>query len=816
MRYFPISILFFTFSFTSFSQSWLEEAEKPGANFFEIRKKFYEWRGENPHAKGMKQFQRWEYFLKPRIFSDGSLPEPDIAAKELQKFQHGFQNSPLLWRGAGPAPIGASGGEAILSTGNWVSFGPGVINSGTYAGYGGRIDVIRLEPGNPNVIYAGSPSGGLWKSTNGGSSWVPLLDNEGTLAVSDVAINPNNVNEIYVATGNKDLGTAHPAYSLGVLRSTDGGATWAQTGLNWQTSQAYRTGRILIVPSSANTLVAATSNGLYVTTDGGTNWTQKLPGNFKDAEMHPANDNIIYAASTTQIFRSADMGNSWTQVTSGLPASDVQRIALVVTPAAPNIVYALYARNSTSEFMGLYKSSDSGLSWAARSTSGLSLGGYAWYAMTLHASPVDSNLIAAGGINGRISQNGGQTWSGGVAGYDFHGFEILPGSNNTCFSGSDMGLRKISNLASGGSSYTNLNYGGIKTMLVYEIGVSAQNPDIVFTGNQDIGTHRYNNSTGTLDIVQGTDGGYSCVDYLNANIVYASTNNGSFFKSTTGGGSGSFTNITPAGQAGTGSFISPFALHTQNPQVLYAGYTQLWRSTNAGSTWAQTAAISGTGTIRSLAVAPSNGDVVYCARLTNIYRTTNGGGAWSTLTGSLPVSSANIGNIAVHSNSPDTVWVCFSGFSAGNKVFKSTNGGQTWSNISSNLPNVPVNCMVHDPASADDGIYAGTDIGVFYTDNTLGGNWIPFNTGLPNVIVADMEIIAGKITAGTHGRGLWRSDTYAVLTSVQNSQTSEDEIQVFPNPNKGFFTVEFSFQPVEPVLLQVFSMNGKLIYQNKT
>jgi hypothetical protein len=217
-----------------------------------------------------------------------------------------------------------------------------------------------------------------------------------------------------------------------------------------------------------------------------------------------------------------------------------------------------------------------------------------------------------------------------------------------------------------------------------------------------------------------------------------------------------------------------------------------------------------------MAVAPSNGNVVYCATSTNIHRTTDGGVTWSTITGTLPVGSASISNIGVHSASPDTVWVTFSGFSAVNKVFRSNNGGTTWTNITMNLPNVPVSCIVQDPTSVTEGVYAGSDLGVFYTDNTLG-TWVPYNTGLPNVIVVDLEIHAPsfKIVAGTHGRGLWRSDTYSFPTGT-GIQVSNFSVQVYPNPNKGFFNVEFSALPEQAAIISVVDMDGKLILRQTT
>jgi len=259
--------------------------------------------------------------------------------------------------------------------------------------------------------------------------------------------------------------------------------------------------------------------------------------------------------------------------------------------------------------------------------------------------------------------------------------------------------------------------------------------------------------------IQGADGMECIIDYTNSNIIYTSSQSGGLNRSNNGGLS--YSGIT-SGITESGDWVTPYIIHPTNPDILYAGFQNVWKTTNKGTSWTKISNFTGTNTMKALCIAPSNPNYIYGIKGNTLYKTTNDGATWSNITAGLPTSSAQMTYIAVSYTNPDHIWVTFSGTSAANKVFKSTNGGSTWTNVTINLPNVPVNCIVYQNGTSD-GLYVGTDIGVFYIDNTLS-NWQDFSTGLPHVVINELEIHYGasKIRGATFGRGIWQSDLFSI------------------------------------------------------
>jgi hypothetical protein len=210
-----------------------------------------------------------------------------------------------------------------------------------------------------------------------------------------------------------------------------------------------------------------------------------------------------------------------------------------------------------------------------------------------------------------------------------------------------------------------------------------------------------------------------------------------------------------------------------NNNVMYMGSTDVLKSTDNGNTWNNVSnGVFDGSCLYSLEVAHSNTNYIYAATFGHLYRSVNGGTSWTNITGTLPVNFAALTGVAINGSNPDAAWVTFSGFSAGNKVFYTNNGGTTWTNISGTLPNIPVNCVEYQNGS-NDIVYIGTDFGVFYTDATQN-NWVSYNTGLPNVIIDELEVYfpTSKLRAATYGRGLWESDLQISVLSNVDAATS--------------------------------------------
>lgn len=743
------------------NNGWVQLMLNPNSNFYDVQDAFYEyWKDKNiEKGKGYKQFKRYEEFMRPRVYPTGYLPNEVIQSEVLSAIES-KQNSSLR----------------SSNSSNWLPLGPTTVptNGLGYQNAGiGRVNCVRFDPQNSNIIWIGTPGGGLWKSTNGGTSWSSNTDALSTLGVSDIAIHPSNSNIMYIATGDAD---GADTYSIGVLKSIDAGQTWNPTGLTFTTSASNRISRLLINPTNPDILIATTNNGIYRTTNAGTSWTSTLTGTFFfDAEFKPGDPNVVYAASysfsgTGKIYYSTNAGQSYTQAT-GIPTSGVLRIALAVSAASPSTVYALLSSSSNYGYNGLYKSTNSGVSFSSVNSSpnllgwnetGSDVGGQGWYDLALAVSPLDANQVFVGGVNLWKSTNGGTSftitghWYGGGGNpfihADQHMLEFQPNSS-VIFSANDGGLRKSTNA---GGLWTDLS-NGLQITQFYRISTATENANIVYAGAQDNGTNRF--ITNAWTAVLGGDGMQPLVDHTNSNIVYASVQYGGLNRSTNGGAS--FTGIKPSA-APDGAWITPYVLHPTTTSTIFAGYDKVYKSTNSGTTWTALTANLPTGELHEiLKISVSNPNVLYAGKGNRLYRTTDGGTTWTSIVTGLPTASAYLTEIAISNTDPNKIWATFSGYSASNKVFASTNGGSTWTNISSGLPNLPVNCIVYENNS-NDAIYVGTDVGVYYRNATTP--WTAFMTNLPNVKVSDLEIHYGtsKIRAGTYGRGLWESPLYVM------------------------------------------------------
>lgn len=773
---------------------WINPLEnKPGTTFYSIQQTFQrDWRkkekkilrevrnsvkeqqqqerkytGSESEAgeSGYFQFKRWEYRMAPRVYPSGDISLPSTTWHRFEEYlnqnstarsqyQSGINNN--LSRNTSPDQVQSS---------TWAFMGPtgAPVNGGS-----GRLNFLRPDPTNSNIMYAGAPDGGIWKTTNGGTSWSTSTDQLSVIGCSDIAIDPSNTQVLYAASGDGDAGDS---YSIGVLKSTNGGVSWNSTGLSFAPSQFVLLSRLLINPVNTQIVIAATNDGVYRTTNGGTTWTKTLTAVLKDAEFKPGDPNTVYVAGTS-FYTSTNGGVSFTAASTGLPAAAaVSRLAIGVSAANPAYVYVLAARPANDYgFQGIYRSVNSGASFTTQATTpnllgwasaGNDTGGQGWYDLSIDVSPVNAEEVLAGGINIWRSVNGGVNWTLNAhwtatgAPYvhaDIH--HLLYTSGSTVFASSDGGVFKTTN---NGVSWTDIS-GNMGIAQIYRLGLSASNPELWITGHQDNGTNLRNGNIYAATL--GGDGMDCFIDRTNNNTLYAEFYNGSLNRSINGGATWG---AIVSGLSGAAAWVTPWAQDPVSPNTLYCGYTDLFKSVNQGSSWTSLTAlpVSPGGTITDFKVAPSNTQVIYVARSGGLFKTINGGTSWSTITGTLPVASAAITRLAVKDTDPNTVWVTFSGYSAGNKVFKTTNGGTTWTNVSAGLPNLPVNCIVYTPNLSIDAVYVGCDVGVYYLDNAQP-SWQPYFTGLPNSGVEDLEIYraTGKLRAATYGRGVWQVDLF--------------------------------------------------------
>ena len=760
----------FLISMTINAQNWVDKFQDVNENFYSIQSEFNShWSSKSyERGKGYKQFKRWEWMAEPRVYPSGDLKYASRA-----KAYEEFQNYLL----ANPTAV-AKISSVSSTSGNWSAIGP---FGSPVGGDAGRITFIRFMPGLPSTVFAGTGAGGLWVSTNSGTSWTTNTNSLSVLGCSDLAINPLNTNIMYLAMGDID---ASDTKSTGVLKSINGGLTWSTTGLTFSVSLGRTIGRLLINPLNPNVVLAATSVGIYRTNNAGVTWNVVKTGSYKDIEYKTTvgDTTNVFAVTASTFVRSVNGGNTFTTTASGLPTTGVNRMALSVTAADPNYIYILCSKSSDNGFGGVYRSVDGGVTFTLMSstpnifdwsTSGSGAGGQGWYDIACGVSPTNKNEIICGGVNSWKSTNGGSTWTlnshwtgGGGKPYvhaDLHVVEYVNGT--TCYMGHDGGVSKTTN---SGVAWTTIN-GTMNIAQSYKIGQSAQagTPNYVISGHQDNGTNLWNGGVWTE--VYGGDGADCFVDWSTNATLVESYVQGDFNRSTNSGGS--WTAIT-SGITGTAAWVAPIIQDPNNANIFYGGYQQVFKSLNKGTAWTQMGTIAGSGDILSIAAAPSSTATLYASRSTNIYKTTNSGTTWASITTGLPTSLAQITNIAVDNLDATNVFVTFSGYSAGNKVFVTTNGGSTWANISAGLPNLPVNCIIYTK-NLNDAIYVGTDVGVYFKDGSMT-SFIPFMTNLPNVIVTDFEIhyATNKLRAGTYGRGVWESDLYSNPLAPPNASFS--------------------------------------------
>lgn len=793
-------LLILIINIRSNAQEFLEMMSDPKVNVYDVQKKFEDYfKGKDyERGKGWKQYKRWEEFMVPRTYPTGERFNPAIAYTEFQKYMENYLNS--------DSPV----------YGDWTSMGPTTWTNGS-SGYNpgnGRINCVMVDPNNPNVIYVGAPAGGIWKSINGGNNWEVLSDNFTVLGVSSIAIHPGNSNVIYIATGDGDGGQT---YSIGVLKSIDAGVTWTPTGLSFFVNNFVRLNKILIHPIDPNILIAAANNGFYKSTNAGVNWTQTVSGtNIRDIEFKPNDPNTIYASGNS-FRKSTNGGDNFTVITSGIPASGITRIAIGVSPANNSYVYFL-ASAANGGYQGYYRSTNSGDDFTVMSgtpnilgyeLNGSDAGGQGSYDLVTAVSPTDINTVYTGGINIWKSTNGGVNFTAQTYWYYPEGFAYVHADihaldffGSRLFTGSDGGVFYSTN---NGTNWIDKSP-GLDIMQFYRIGGTPSNANFIIGGTQDNGSDILKN--GNLTHIFGADGGEALIDYADTSIVYCEYQGGGILKSTNGGVD---LNDATAGITENGAFVTPYIMHPTNHQILYAGFQNVWKTTNGADSWTQLSTTLGSGTITSLAISPSNPDYIYTSKSSNIYVTTNAGVNWNLMNSGLPGFSVTY--IAVHSSNPGIAWASISGYNAGQKVFKTTNAGVNWVNISGTLPNIPANCVTFENGPKE-GVYVGMDVGVYYTNNQLSG-WIPYLDGMPNVIVREIEIHypSGKVRAATLGRGIWQatlaSQLVGINISVSGIPNNYNLKQNYPNPFNPVTKIAYDLPKSGYVSLKIYDGLGK-------
>jgi len=743
----------------------LVAGQQSARNFFDIQKEMEAYYAVPAHrTNGYKQYKRAEYYLQTRLDPNG-----DIVNTEKRKLDALKKYKP-------PAVYS----QQRSYSGHWEFFGP-LIHS-DYNGIG-RVNRIAFHPTEEDIIYAATAGGGLWYTFNHGTFWIPLTESLPVNNLSGVVIDYTDPDHIYILTGDGDgcCGGAR-SYKLrkpstGVLESNDGGLTWRQTGLVFNEQDETWGYDLVMHPTVPEVLFVCTDEGVYRTLNGGDDWIEILDEKIFELKFNTGDPGTIYAVSEANVYRSTTIGLAWND-TIPIPNYDDEdsRMSLATTPLDPDLLYLVAApgNDSLPEYRGFYRSLDGGQSFDFIIDTPNIVQNQPHYDLTIVCDPNDQNQIMVGAVSLWRSSAGGTGFSSiGGTHADIHQLIVNP-LNDRLYAATDGGIYYSEDF---GDSWTFLS-DFLSVTQYYKIAMSQQDPNVVIGGSQDNGTHRnVSVVTTVMDHIYGKDGMDCAIHPLNDSLMIYSAQDGEFVISRDQGTSEDSLIYVDKISGVRSAWVTPVAWDPNDSTRIFIGSDPVYRSLDAGATFNPIPdTVSGR---RVLHIAPNDGQRIYAGDLYvaaddtrpfHLWTSANGGNSWIRIdtAASYPDSTLVMSAITTNPDNADEVWIAFGGWASGKKVYLSTDAGMTWENRSGSLPNVPVNTIVYQDTdgSPEEAVYIGTDLGVFYHDANLG-DWIPFNNGMPLVEVADLEIsvASGKLTAGTHGRGIWQSDIFSACVS---------------------------------------------------
>ncbi|MBL7829158.1 MAG: T9SS type A sorting domain-containing protein [Saprospiraceae bacterium] len=732
------------------------------------------------------KYQRWKWFWRDRVHADGSFPE--LRQQWLDFLKLNASNHALS-REVIPA---------------WTHEGPK--NNPNYGYWGmGRTKNVAFHPSNPDIMWVGTPFGGIWKTTDGGQTWNTQGDGLPYLPVSVILVDHQNPETIYISLGDKG---GWWMWNLGVYKSTDGGQTWAPTGLDWSLAQNNVIYNMIMSPADSKVMFIASNRGIMRTTDGGDTWQTLRTGEYTDVEFKTGDPNTIYAAhhnywGTSQVDKSTDGGENWQQITQFTDSQN--EIRLAVSPLQPEWLAVHFSNGHR-----MLISKDGGLTYAEHVAPEDDWGVFTF-------SPTDSNTIYLCGVVVHRSTNQGANWEPITHWYndgvhdevhaDAHDLVLSPHNPNHIWYCNDGGIYRYDESTQDWMDFSN----GLAITQFYRIDVSQTGFLKIMAGSQDNGGWlRLNNANGwkhtnggdaMCQIIDPIDPNYLYTEYYGGNDIYRSNNN---FNSSV-----NIADNIPDNPSG--DWVTPFILNPQNNKTFIVGLHDVYRSFDRGDHFHKISEnLTGNvdNKIRDVVMSPSDTNfIAVAARSNRIFRTLNGGQNWTSHV--VSTATEEITRIAMHPSNTQKMWVTKSGYASGKKVFASTNGGANWTNKSGSLPNVPFNCILFDTLT--NYLIAGSDIGVFYTDAD-NIDWKLYGSGLPAVQVLDLKIrhVSRRLYAGTHGRGVF-SIKLEQLVGAEDLPEEAANTLVYPNPASAqLFFKSTGFENFEGKI-QLFDALGRMV-----
>ncbi|MEN9867774.1 MAG: hypothetical protein RL748_3364 [Pseudomonadota bacterium] len=660
---------------------------------------------------------------------------------------------------------------ALANGETWTEMGPSAMNmSGWSMGrVSGRNNAIVPHPQDDNTVYFGSAAGGVWKTTDGGVNWVPIFDQVGTMPIGSIALAPQDANQVWVGTGDKNGGGCAGYFGQGVFMSSDAGQTWqAKNGSGAGAMPLSIVNGVAIAPLNGQVVLAGglgacdatgtlSAGAMYRTADGGASWSKVLSGKVEDIVFVPGSNTVYATSAGVGLFKSTDGGVTWANSSTGMTVGS-GRMRMALSPSNPQVIYVLMGT-------ALYRSNNGGGTWSSVNTAACE--GQCTYNQAIAVHPTDPDKLLVGSIRFALSTNGGAklttlTKSWGTTQQVHQDTHVLVWSKNNpgrFWVGSDGGIWRSDD---SGSNFVNMN-SNLNVTQFYDIAVDFSSENRMFGGAQDNSSlGRTTSKVWGLTYASG-DGFMNAIDPSNTNTVLQTSYPGgslpSVVRSTTGGAGGSYSSLPTTGLTASSNFPWVTPLATAGSKVWVAS-DRLYVGTTSASNFSWSA-LSGNMGSAATVITPKQAGTGYIAYAGTsggkIFYSANAGtsgSALSDVTGNYP--GGRVTDIAIDPVNNQRVFATRGNF-GGSRLYRSTTGGTTWNGVGNGLPNVPSNSVAIDPLNPQR-VFVGTDIGV-YESADGGDNFSPFSTGLPlGVVVQDLEINANPhvMVAATYGRGAWK------------------------------------------------------------
>ena len=737
------------------SQHMRAHADRPHQNLEDIREAYESQHGSEAGLRGtgLKQLERWSHWQAMRGGQTQRVPASSWWQESSDARAQWQQNA-----------ISAAQTENDSPT--WTYVGPVSETAVPVHGGAGRINKLIPFPGQPGRWLACAPSGGLWQTLDAGQSWSVFgIDALAPLGASDAWIDPNNLDHVWLATGDSNGGDT---YSIGILETWDGGTTWTPLSLGLAAENQQRLHVLRAHPSEDGHFWVGGDLGLFTTEDGGGTFVLQSFGAAVRDIVWMSDSTVVLALEGQGLAHSVDGGTSWTFPDLPSDLESVGRIQLAAESwngtTARDTLYAVAGHDLQQNFLGFWRSADAGASWEAMSTKasgpnllgvavdGTDNLGQAFWDLCLEVDPSDADHVLVGGINLWSTMDGGQSWTcelhwqGASSAHRTHAdqHDLLWLDNGDVVVSNDGGVFRWDD-----SGVSDLS-AGLQITQAYALDLHPTQPGQLVLGSQDNGTSLQT----PLHQARVLDGdGFDCFFSGNTtDTLYASAYYGLLYRSVNGGrtmsqvanyfgGTGSVNEV--------GAWHTPFQPHPAVPGRIVVAKKSLHHSDDGGETWTSW---SGTGEVRSTALALSSSDpeVALLAKNHTLYARQGAEGFFQVE--GLP--GLHIGDVSYAQDASNQEWwVAFAGYASGTKVWRTLDGGTTWNNVSAGLPNLPIHCLLRHT----DGTWlCGSDLGV-HMWSEASQSWTVFGAGLPLTPVTDLEedTTLNRIVAGTYGRGAW-------------------------------------------------------------